>query len=131
MTPDPQCRTAEQTLNDVAKMMVECDCGEIPVVDTERKLIGVVTDRDIVCRVVAVGKNPSAVTAEEAMTHPVVSVVLESSLDAVLARMEEHQIRRVPVVDAEGVMCGIISQADDARKAEEQETGELVKAVSR
>jgi CBS domain-containing protein len=58
-------------------------------------------------------------------------VVLESSLDAILARMEEHQIRRVPVVDAEGVMCGIISQADVARKAEEQETGELVKAVSR
>jgi CBS domain-containing protein len=131
MTPDPQCCTAEQTLNDVAKMMVECNCGEIPVVDAHKKLVGVVTDRDIVCRVVAAGKNPSAVTAQDAMTHPVVSVALESSLDAVLARMEEHQIRRVPVVDAEGLICGIVSQADVARKAEEQETGELVRAVSR
>ena len=131
MTPDPQCCTAEQTLNDVAMMMRECDCGEIPVVDAQKKLIGVVTDRDIVCRVVAAGKNPSAVTAQDAMTQPVTSVALESSLDAVLARMEEHQIRRVPVVDAEGCVCGIISQADVARKAEEQETGELVRAVSR
>jgi CBS domain-containing protein len=131
MTPDPQCCTADQTLNHVAKMMVDCDCGEIPVVDAQKKLIGVVTDRDIVCRVVAVGKNPLAVAAQDAMTHPVTSVTLESSLDAVLARMEEHQIRRVPVVDAEGCVCGIISQADVARKVEEQETGELVRAVSR
>lgn len=130
MTPDPQCCTAEQTLNDVAKMMVECNCGEIPVVDDDRQLVGVVTDRDIVCRVVAQGKNPSAVTAQEAMTTPVISVTLASSLDAVLGRMEEHQIRRVPVVDAEGRCCGIIAQADVARKAQEQDTGELVRAVS-
>jgi CBS domain-containing protein len=61
----------------------------------------------------------------------VVSIGLESSLDAVLSRMEEHQIRRVPVVDNDGCVCGIVSQADVARKAEEQETGELVRAVSR
>lgn len=131
MTAAPQCCTAEQTLNEVAKMMVECDCGEIPVVDADRKLIGVVTDRDIVCRVVADGKNPAAIEAQHAMTTPVVSVLLESSLDAVLGKMEEHQIRRVPVVDADGVCCGIIAQADVARKAQEQDTGELVRAVSR
>ena len=131
MTPDPQCCAPEQMLNEVAKMMVENDCGEIPVVDTNRKLVGVVTDRDIVCRVVAEGRNPSAVTAQEAMTTPVVSVPLESSLDAVLGRMEEHQIRRVPVVDADGCCCGIIAQADVARKAEQRDTGELVRAVSR
>ncbi len=91
MTPDPQTCTAEQTLNDVAKMMVECNCGEIPVVDAGKKLVGVVTDRDIVCRVVAVGKDPSAVTAEQTMSQPVISVLLESSLDAVMAKMEEHQ----------------------------------------
>lgn len=130
MTPDPQCCTAEQTLNEVAKMMVECNCGEIPVIDNDRKLVGVVTDRDIVCRVVAQGKNPSAVTAHEAMTTPVISVTLTHSLDAVMGRMEEHQIRRVPVVDAEGRCCGIIAQADVARKAQEQDTGELVRAVS-
>ena len=90
-----------------------------------------ITDRDIVCRVVAVGKNPSAVTAQEAMTQPVISVGLDSSLEAVMAKMEQHQIRRVPVVDAEGCCCGIIAQADVALKAQEQDTGELVKAVSR
>jgi CBS domain-containing protein len=130
MSPNPQCCRAEQTLNDVAKMMVECNCGEIPVVDDDRQLVGVVTDRDIVCRVVAQGKNPSAVTAREAMTTPVISVMLASSLDAVMGRMEEHQIRRVPVVDAEGRCCGIIAQADVARTAQEQDTGELVRAVS-
>jgi CBS domain-containing protein len=130
MTPDPQCCTAEQPLNEVAQLMVECNCGEIPVVDANKKLVGVVTDRDIVCRVVAQGKNPSAVTAEEAMSSPVISVSIESSLDAVMGQMEQHQIRRVPVVDAEGCCCGIISQADVALKAKEQDTGEMVRAVS-
>ena len=131
MTPDPQCCTAELPLNEVAQLMVQCNCGEIPVVDAEKKLIGVVTDRDIVCRIVAQGKNPSALTAADAMTQPVISVSLESSLDAVMGQMEQHQIRRVPVVDANGCVCGIIAQADVALKAEEQDTGELVRAVSR
>ena len=131
MTPDPQCCTAEQTLNEVAQMMVECNCGEIPIVDADKKLVGVVTDRDIVCRVVAVGKNPAAVTAQEAMTEPVISVGLESSLEAVMAKMEQHQIRRVPVVDLDGCCRGIIAQADVALMAKEQDTGELVRAVSR
>ena len=131
MTPDPQCCTAELPLNEVAQLMVQCNCGEIPVVDADKTLIGVVTDRDIVCRVVAQGKNPTALTAQDAMSHPVISVSLESSLDAVMGLMEQHQIRRVPVVDAGGCVCGIVSQADVALKAEEQDTGELVRAVSR
>ncbi|MEP7117180.1 MAG: CBS domain-containing protein [Acidobacteriota bacterium] len=131
MTPDPQCCTAEQTLTEVAKMMVQHNCGQIPVVDSQRKLIGVVTDRDIVSRVVAEGRNPSMVTAREAMTQPVISVTPESSLEATMGKMEQHQIRRVPVVDADGGCCGIVAQADVARKAQEQDTGELVRAVSR
>ena len=71
MTPEPQCCSPETALNEVANLMVEADCGEIPVVDASNRLIGVVTDRDIVCRVVAKGKNPSAVTAQETMTQPV------------------------------------------------------------
>ena len=131
MTPDPQCCTAEQTLTEVARMMVQCNCGQIPVIDAERKLIGVVTDRDIVTRVVAEGRNPATVTARESMTQPVVSVTPESSLDATMGKMEQHQIRRVPVVDLDGCCCGIVAQADVARKAQEQETGEMVRAVSR
>ena len=89
MTADPQCCTADTPLNEVAKLMVECDCGEIPVVDGA-KLIGVVTDRDIVCRIVAKGKNPSAMTAQDAMTQPVISVTEDCSLEELLAKMEEH-----------------------------------------
>jgi CBS domain-containing protein len=131
MTANPQCCTAETPLNEVANLMVENDCGEIPVVDTAKKLIGVVTDRDIVCRIVAKGQNPSAMTAQDAMTQPVISVTEDSSLEDVLSLMEEHQIRRVPVVDASGVCCGIIAQADVALSAEESETGEMVREVSR
>jgi CBS domain-containing protein len=131
MTPDPQCCSVETTLNEVANLMVENDCGEIPVVDASNRLIGVVTDRDIVCRVVAKGKNPAAVTAEECMSQPVVSVRADTSLEDVLATMEENQIRRVPVIDEAGICCGIISQADVAMEADESETGELVREVSR
>lgn len=131
MTANPQCCTAETPLNEVAKLMVENDCGEIPVVDAAKKLIGVVTDRDIVCRIVAKGQNPSAMTAQDAMTQPVISVTEDSSLEDVLSLMEEHQIRRVPVVDASGGCCGIVAQADVALVAEERETGEMVREVSR
>jgi len=131
MTADPQCCTADTPLNEVAKLMVECDCGEIPVVDSAKKLVGVVTDRDIVCRIVAEGKNPAAMTAQDAMTQPVISVTEDSSLEDVVALMEEHQIRRVPVVDASGCCCGIIAQADVAMVAQESEVGEMVREVSR
>lgn len=131
MTADPQCCTAETPLNEVAKLMVENDCGEIPIVDHDKQLIGVVTDRDIVCRVVAKGQNPSAMTAQDAMTQPVISVTEGSSLEDVLSLMEEHQIRRVPVVDATGACCGIIAQADVALVARESEVGEMVREVSR
>ena len=131
MTPEPQCCSRETTLNEVANLMVEADCGEIPITDASNRLIGVITDRDIVCRVVAKGKNPSSVTAGECMTEPVVVVNEDTKLDAVLAVMEENQIRRVPVVDASGCCCGIISQADIAMCAAENETGELVREVSK
>jgi CBS domain-containing protein len=131
MTPEPQCCSRETTLNEVANLMVEADCGEIPITDGSNRLIGVITDRDIVCRVVAKGKNPSTVTAGECMTEPVVVVNEDTKLDAVLSVMEENQIRRVPVVDASGCCCGIISQADIAMVARESETGELVREVSK
>lgn len=111
--------------------MVEADCGEIPVTDGSNRLLGVVTDRDIVVRVVAKGKNPSAVTAAECMSEPVVVVKEDTTLEDVMSVMEENQIRRVPVVDAGGCCCGIISQADVALSADKNETGEMVREVSK
>lgn len=131
MTADPQCCTAETPLNDVAKLMVECDCGEIPVIDAAKRLVGVVTDRDIVCRIVAKGKNPSAMTAADCMSQPVVSVHSDTSVDEVLSTMEAKQIRRVPVIDAAGRVCGIIALADVAFSESKSEVGELVREVSR
>jgi CBS domain-containing protein len=131
MTAEPQCCSADQPLTDVARLMVEHDCGEIPVVDARRKLVGVVTDRDIVCRIVAPGLDTRVATAREVMSQPVVSVGRTTPLGDVVATMERHRIRRVPVVDDEGCCCGIIAQADVARHAQEQATGELVREVSR
>jgi CBS domain-containing protein len=123
--------TASTTLDQVAKLMVANGCGDIPVVDVNDQPIGVVTDRDIVCRVVAEGKNPMAHTADSCMSQPVVTVKVSDSLDDVVSTMEKHQIRRVPVVDERGCCRGIISQADIARAEPLPEIGGLVREVSR
>jgi CBS domain-containing protein len=131
MTPDPACCSPDTTLDQVARMMVQNDCGEIPVINRSDQVIGVVTDRDIVCRVVAEGKNPSGHTAESCMTTPVVTVQADAPLDHVISTMESHQIRRVPVVDEEGCCAGIIAQADVATVGPPQMTAELLSEVSR
>jgi CBS domain-containing protein len=133
MTPDPACCTPTTTIQDVARLMLEHDCGEIPVVHTrdDRKLVGVITDRDIVARSVAAGDSPIEATVGRCMSTPVVFVTPETSLEDCLRLMEEHQIRRVPVVNGGDVCCGIVSQADVAARAAAQQTAELVKEVSR
>ena len=131
MTPDPACCTTTTRLDEVAKMMVENNCGEIPVIDANDRLVGVVTDRDIVRRVVAESRNPVGYSVDACMSQPVVSVAEDASLSDVVSTMEKHQIRRVPVVDESGCCSGIISQADIARKGPEHEVAELVREVSR
>ena len=131
MTPNPACCTPHTSLDEVAKLMAYNDCGEIPVVDASDHLIGVITDRDIVCRVVAEGKNPMAHTVEGSMSTPVVSVHTGTPLHEVVSTMEAHQIRRVPVVDRQGCCVGIIAQADVASMAPEDETADLLRKVSR
>jgi CBS domain-containing protein len=131
MTASPACCSPQTTLDQVAKMMVQNDCGEIPVVDVDDQPIGVITDRDIVCRVVAEGKNPLGHTAEQYMSQPVVTVPTNAPIDDVLSTMEKHQIRRVLVVDERGSCAGIIAQADVAWTRGEHAVAELVREVSR
>ncbi|MQA29564.1 MAG: CBS domain-containing protein [Luteitalea sp.] len=133
MTADPAFCTPETSLEDVAKLMVLHECGEIPVVESHSSLepIGVVTDRDMVCRLVARGKNPLAYTAETCMSQPVLTVSIEAPLSEAVDLMEKHQIRRVPVVDAEGCLVGIVAQADIAWSEDEREVGKMVREVSR
>jgi CBS domain-containing protein len=122
----------EKTLDEVARMMVACDCGAVPVVDLEtQKVIGIVTDRDIVCRAVAMGRDPVRVTAEDVMTMPITAVGPADSIETCVAEMERAQVRRMPVVDDQGRLRGIVSQADIARVAPAKQTGHLVHDVSR
>jgi len=133
MTPDPAFCTPETSLEEVAKLMVQHECGEIPIVESHNSLlpIGVVTDRDIVCRLVARGKNPLAYAAEHCMSQPVLTVSSDSPLLEAVELMERHQIRRLPVVDAQGFLVGIVAQADIAWSENELEVGKLVREVSR
>ena len=131
MTPDPARCSSNATLDEVAKLMVQNDCGEIPIVDSSDRPIGVITDRDIVCRAVAEGKNPTGHTVETVMTSPVVTVRADAPIEDVVATMERHQIRRVPVVDDGGCCAGIIAQADIAFEAIPSKAAELVREVSR
>lgn len=132
MTLDPACCTAETSLHDVAKLMVDHDCGEIPVVDNKstKKPIGVITDRDIVCRAVAKGNNPLDLTAADCMTEPCVTVTPEMSIEDCGRVLEQNKIRRVPVVDTAGSCCGIVAVADLALRARENVTTEVVKEIS-
>jgi CBS domain-containing protein len=130
MTPDPACCSPSTTLDQVAKMMVQNNCGEIPIVDRSSRPIGVITDRDIVCRVVAEGKNPTGHTVESCMTTPVFTVRADAPLSEVISMMENQRIRRVPVVDDGGCCAGIIAQADVATVEPVRRTGELVSTIS-
>lgn len=133
MTKDPACCTAETPLQEVAQKMVDNDCGCIPVVDNENSKVpvGMITDRDIACRVVAKGQNPLDLTAGDAMTGTVVSVTPDMSIDECCKVMEQSQIRRVAVVDENGSCCGIVAQADIAMTAPPAEVAEVVQEVSK
>jgi CBS domain-containing protein len=132
MTSSPACCTPNTSLTDVARLMVDNDCGEIPVVEDVqgRKLAGVITDRDIATRVVAAGKNSAEACALDCMSTPAISVGTDTSLQECCELMETHQIRRVPVVDEAGSVVGIVSLADVVRNANTSTTVAVVKEVS-
>jgi CBS domain-containing protein len=132
MTPDPACCTADTTLPEVARMMVEHDCGEIPVVDNQSSKVpvGVVTDRDIVCRTIANGLNPLDLTAADCMTKPVVTVTPDISLEECTQLMEAKRVRRIPVVNERGSCVGIVALADIALQTGKRVAGEIIKEVS-
>lgn len=132
MTESPKCATSDTNLNDVAKIMLEQDCGCVPITESAETgtPVGVVTDRDITIRAVAQNKNPLDLTAGDIMTKTIATVTPETSVEDCVNLMEDKQIRRVPVVDGEGNICGIVAQADIALQAQPSETAALVKDVS-
>jgi len=132
MTKNPACCTSETSLQEVAKMMVDNDCGCIPVVDSEsgKKPIGMITDRDITIRTVAEGKNPLDLTAADAMSNDAVTVTPDTSIEDCSNLMEDKQIRRVAVVDENGGCCGMVALADVVNSVGQQDTSDLIKEVS-
>lgn len=133
MTNNPACCTPKTKLTEVAKMMVDNDCGCIPVVENEstNKPVGMITDRDITVRTVAEGKNPLDLTAADAMTKDPVTVTADSSVEDCCNLMEKEQLRRIAVVDENGGCCGIVAQADIATSASGAKTAEVVQEVSK
>ena len=132
MTQEPACCTPNTAIEDVARLMVQHDCGEIPVVQSsdDRTLVGVVTDRDIVVRLIARGQDVRGTTVAACMTQPAVSLRPDAQVSDAVEMMQSHQVRRLPVVTDAGIVCGIVSQADLARWAPSEQTGDLVRDVS-
>jgi len=132
MTKDPACCMPDSKLPDVARLMADRDCGGIPVVEDMRTMrpVGVVTDRDIIVRAVAEGKNPLVMTAREVMSSPAVTVTPDTKVDDACRTLADKRLRRLPVVDEGGYCSGIISQADIAKHAPEKLTAKVVQAVS-
>ncbi|HKY63125.1 MAG TPA: CBS domain-containing protein [bacterium] len=134
MTPDPQCATPQQKIEDIARMMKEEDVGAIPIVDDRksRKLVGILTDRDIVLKVIAAHQDASAVRADSVMSSDLVFCRPGDPWTQALQAMEDHQVRRLPVVDESQKLVGIIAQKDLAENNPNLEsTGELLKEISR
>ena len=134
MTPDPACCTPDSTAQDAASLMKEHDCGSIPVVERleTRVLIGTVTDRDLAIRGLAAGRGPET-RIRELMTNDPIAAAPEDEVEIVREVMVAQQVRRVPVVDENGVVVGIVAQADLALEdgaASDQEVGRIVEAIS-
>jgi len=132
MTLNPACCTPETPVVEVAQLMKQHDCGEIPVVASANgsALVGVVTDRDIVLRLVAKGEDLRGATAASCMTQPALSLPPDAQVSDAIEMMQAHQVRRLPVVNDDGEVCGIVAQADLARWASSEQTGDLVRDVS-
>jgi CBS domain-containing protein len=129
MSSEPCAIEAEKPVSYAAKMMKDENVGMAPVVEGDR-LVGALTDRDIVTRVVAEGKDPSSVTAREAASTQLVTAEPEQDLDEALKMMASKQVRRLPVVE-NGRLVGVLAQADVALQANDKKTGEVVEQISK
>ena len=129
MTKDPCSIDADKPVAYAAKMMRDEDVGLAPIVEGQ-KLIGTLTDRDIAIRVVAEGKDPESTTVREVATTRLVTVDPEQDLDEALRLMAQNQVRRLPVVEEDGRLAGVVAQADVAKHTSDEKTGDLVEQIS-
>ena len=129
MATRPRSVTPQTPVTEVARLMEDDDVGSIPIVEGER-LVGIVTDRDIVVRAVAQGKDPRGMPAAEVASRELVTIDPDDDLSEALTLMAQHQVRRLPVVDEDERLVGVLSQADVAVHAKEKDTGGMVEEIS-
>ena len=132
MTREPASCQPTDSLGRVAQIMKSHDVGAVPAVDgASRKLVGMITDRDIVVKAVASGRSCESATVRDVMSTDMVTCREDEDVQQAVSRMAERKVRRIPVVDKNGVLAGIISQADIATRVQrDKTTGELVEAIS-
>ena len=133
MTKNPVCCWPNDSAAKAAELMKSGNIGSIPVIENEQiqKLVGIVTDRDLALKIVAKGLDAKSTKVEAVMTHKVVTCMADDDLQKALNAMAEHQLRRIPIVDNNHRVVGIIAQADVATRADQPEkTAEMVKEIS-
>ncbi|MEX5300737.1 CBS domain-containing protein [Kocuria sabuli] len=129
MTPGAECIGENQSLEEAARKMRDLDVGALPICGENNRLQGVLTDRDIVVRCLAIGTDPRAVKAGQLAQGKPVTIGADDSVEAAVDTMQAHQVRRLPVIDGHDLV-GMISQADIARHLPEDRVGELVELIS-
>ncbi|MFC8681733.1 CBS domain-containing protein [Microbacterium ureisolvens] len=129
MTPDPRCVGENETLVDAARLMASLDVGALPICGEDKRLKGMVTDRDIVVRCIAEGGDPSSTTAGSLGQGKPVTIGADDDIQEALEVMKRHQVRRLPVID-DHELVGIISQADIALSMSAEDAGETVAEIS-
>jgi CBS domain-containing protein len=130
MTPGAECIGEKETLRDAAAKMRELEVGALPICGEDNKLKGVVTDRDIVIKVVAEGKEPDSVTAGALGQGKPITIGADDSAEETLRTMADHEVRRLPVIDGQELV-GMVALADVARSLPDDQVGEVVRALSR
>jgi CBS domain-containing protein len=133
MTRDPSCVTPDATVREAAQVMSREDVGAVPVVDGEsdRRLVGVVTDRDIAIRCVAEGKDGSCRVRDVMSSDDLATCTENDSIENVMQTMSIEKVRRIPIVDERGSLVGIVAQADVMRKTKDSnQAGETVEEIS-
>jgi CBS domain-containing protein len=130
MTSPAECAGENDTIADAAKRLAQLDVGSMPICGEDDRLKGMITDRDIVVKVIAQGGDPSQTKVSELAQGKPVTVGADNSVEDALDVMAEHKIRRLPVIDDQKKLVGIVSQADIATHLPEKKVGDLVEAIS-
>jgi CBS domain-containing protein len=129
MTGGAECIGENETLVDAARKMKELDVGAMPICGEDDRLKGMLTDRDIVVKALAVDKDPGSTRAGDFAEGKPVTIGADDSVEEALHTMAEHHVRRLPVIDGHELV-GVVSQADLARNLEDEKVGDLVEAIS-